>query len=50
MVCYGALVRLTDSLVFAAEASGIHGWAAIPVAIVLILVSNFLFLSRLLRP
>jgi len=48
--CYGALVRLTDSLVFAAEASGIHGWAAIPVAIVLILVSNFLFLSRLLRP
>jgi|GEM_PF-4295246 len=47
--CYGTLVHLTDSLVFAAEATGIHGWAAIPVAIVLLLVSNFLFLARLLR-
>ncbi len=47
--CYGSLVRISDSLVFAAEAVGIHGWAAIPVIIVLFLLTTVLFLSRLLR-
>lgn len=47
--CYGTLVRLSDSLVFAAETLGFYGWAAIPVLCVLFLLSSLFILFRLLR-